>query len=370
MMNLRIHHQSSFQGGDGYRMFGNQELATSTIFSLFLVENFPSGKELEPDEFYSNTDFSLDMFLALKAWHENLFSNPNYGLTLDIFGANLLPTTGSRPVKRVVQNGAGRSDPSKMRAIPHNAILQQLGFLGNVISGFGSAANIDKDLFVSLYKTSPRLRQLCQHVLTAKQIGSLNTLLAYAKLLDNGFWIDRAYHGYQPSNMDAYRQIGLRLVNDPRANAVRNIVWIFRDDLMNLYDLSKLVGVNDVRVSGEERVGLDVLHALRIALIIDSLALICRVPNFSDSNRHNNEDVLRAALALDFEEVENIIRQEFSLNKVQTKFDALAETQDYDDGASTDYNVIEKQILVPFRENRKTIMLISQMVSGHYGAHG
>ena len=134
--------------------------------------------------------------------------------------------------------------------------------------------------------------------------------------------------------MDAYRQIGLRLVNDPRANAVRNIVWIFRDDLMNLYELSKLVGVNDVRVSGEERVGLDVLHALRIALIIDSLALICRVPNFSDSNRHTNEDVLRAALTLDFEEVENIIRQEFSLNKVQTKFDSLAEMQDYDDAVS------------------------------------
>ena len=370
IMNLRIHHQSSFQGGDGYRMFGNRELATSTIYCLFLVENYPPGKEFEPDDFYSNTDFSLDMFLALKAWHENLFSNPNYGLTLDIFGANLLPMTGSRPVKRVVQNGAGRSDPSKMRAIPHNAILQQLGFLGNVISGFGSAANIDTDLFVRLYEISPRLRQLCQHVLAAKQIGSLNTLLAYAKLLDNGFWIDRAYHSYQPSNLSAYRQIGLRLVNDPRANAVRNIVWIFRDDLMNLYELSKLVGVNDVRVSGEERVGLDVLHALRIALIIDSLALICRVPNFSDSNRHTNEDVLRAALALDFDEVENIIRQEFSLNKVQTMFDSLAETQDYDDGASTDYNVIEEQILVPFGENRRIIMLISQMVSGHYGAHG
>ena len=139
---------------------------------------------------------------------------------------------------------------------------------------------------------------------------------------------------------------------------------------MNLYELSKLVGVNDVRVSGEERVGLDVLHALRIALIIDSLALICRVPNFSDSNRHTNEDVLRAALTLDFEEVENIIRQEFSLNKVQTKFDSLAETQDYDDGGTTDYNVIEEQILVPFKENRRIIMLISQMVSGHYGAHG
>ena len=370
MMNLRIHHQSSFQGGDGYRMFGNRELATSTIYSLFLVENCPPGKEIEPDEFYSNTDFSLDMFLALKAWHENLFSNPNYGLTLDIFGANLLPTTGSRPVKRILQKGVGRSDPSKIRAIPHNAILQQLGFLGNVISGFGSAASIDTDLFVRLYEISPRLRQLCQHVLAAKQLGSLNTLLAYAKLLDNGFWIDRAYHGYQPSNLSAYRQIGLRLVNDPRANAVRNIVWTFRDDLMNLYELSMLVGFNDVRVSGEERVGLDVLHALRIALIIDSLALICRVPHFSDSNRYTNEDVLREALALDFEEVEKIIRQEFSLDQARPKFDSLAETQDYNDEASTDYHVIEEQILVPFIENKRKIMLISQMVSAHYGAHG
>jgi hypothetical protein len=162
----------------------------------------------------------------------------------------------------------------------------------------------------------------------------------------------------------------VRLVDDPRANAVRNIVWIFRDDLMNLYELSTLVGVNDVRVSGEERVGLDVLHALRVALIIDSLALICRVPHFSDSNRHTNEDVLTAALALDFEEVENIIRQEFSLDKIQPKFDSLAEKQDYNDEVSIDYHVIEEQILVPFLENKRIIMMISQMVSGHYGAHG
>ena len=75
-------------------------------------------------------------------------------------------------------------------------------------------------------------------------------------------------------------------------------------------------------------------------------------------------------MALDFEEVENIIRQEFSLNKVQTKFDSLAEMQDYDDVGTADYNVIEEQILVPFKENRRIIMLISQMVSGHYGAYG
>ena len=36
----------------------------------------------------------------------------------------------------------------RLKCSPHNAILQQLGFLGNVISGFGSAAKVDTDLFV------------------------------------------------------------------------------------------------------------------------------------------------------------------------------------------------------------------------------
>ena len=139
---------------------------------------------------------------------------------------------------------------------------------------------------------------------------------------------------------------------------------------MDLYELSTLVGVNDVRVSGEERISLDVLHAIRIALIIDSFALICRVPHFSDSNRHTNEDVLRAALNLDFEEVENIIRQEFSLDKVQTLYGSLTEPQNYKVENFSDYHIIEDQILVPIAENKRIILLISQMVSGHYGAHG
>ena len=50
-----------------------ESLPPQQFIVCFLVENYPPGKEIEPDEFYSNTDFSLDMFLALKAWHENLF---------------------------------------------------------------------------------------------------------------------------------------------------------------------------------------------------------------------------------------------------------------------------------------------------------
>ena len=369
-MGVHIHHQSSFQGGDGYRMFGTPELAQSTINHLFAAEITQPSAAWKDDSFYQNNDFALDMFLALKAWHEKLFSDSSYVTLLDIFGINLLPKTGSRPAKRVVQVGMGRQDPSKMRAIPHNAILQQLGFLANVISGFGSAAEIDADQFVELYETSPRLQQLLGHVLGAKAIGSLNTVLAYAKLLDNGFWIDRGYHGYQPRNLRAYRKLGFMLNDDRRTRAARQIVWRLRDDLIDLYRLSKSVGVEDVRISGEERVSLDMIHAVRIALIIDSLALICRVPRFAESTRHSNEDVLRQALSLDFDEAQAIIRQEFLLDKTKHVHSDVAETQNYRDESYSDYQAIAEQILAPLERNNQMIKRITQMISGHYGAHG
>ena len=369
-MGVHIHHQSSFQGGDGYRMFGTPELAQSTINHLFAVEIAKPSAAWRDDSFYQNNEFALDMFLALKAWHEKLFSDPSYVTLLDIFGVNLLPKTGSRPAKRVVQVGMGRQDPSKMRAIPHNAILQQLGFLANVISGFGSAAEIDTDQFAELYETSPRLQQLLGHVLGAKAIGSLNTVLAYAKLLDNGFWIDRGYHGFQPRNLRAYRKLGFMLNDDRRTRAIRQIVWRLRDDLIDLYRLSKSVGVEDVRISGEERVSLDMIHAVRIALIIDSLALICRVPSFAEPTRLSNEDVLRQALSLDFDEAQAIIRQKFSLDKTKHEHSEVAETQNYRDDSHSDYQAIAEQILVPLERNNQMIKRITQMISGHYGAHG
>ena len=50
-------------------------------------------------------------------------------------------------------------------------------------------------------------------------------ILAYAKLLDNGFGLIGLIMAIS-RYLNAYRQIGVRLVDDPRANAVRNIVWI------------------------------------------------------------------------------------------------------------------------------------------------
>jgi len=369
-LGIPVYHQSSFQGGDGYRLFGTPALAEATMNALFAAEMAPPGDDWLADPFYQQTDFSLDMFLSLKNWHETLFADPSYSDLLDVFGSNLLPKTGSRPTKRVVQAGNERRDPSKMRAIPHNAILQQLGFLANVISGLGSSAQIDSEQFLDVYAMSPRLRQCLGHVRRAKALGSLNTVLAYCRIVDAGFWVNRAYHGKQHRNQRAFRKLGQHLRSDSQATGIRHTVWRLRDDLVDLYRLTERAGEASIRITGENRSHLDLLHAIRIAVIIDSLVLICRTPNFSESQHYSNADILTFGLRLDFATVSEIIRSAFKLGHVGPSRRILAEPETYSATNSGHYDGIDEQILEPLAANRRIILTITQMISAHFGAHG
>ena len=369
-MGVHVQHQSSFQGGDGYRLFANPEIALSVIDHLLRAELRPASPAEIDDPFYAESSFALDMFLALKAWHEKLFFDPHYIELLDMFGTNLLPVSGSRPSKRVVQAGMGRRDPSKIRAIPHNAILQQTGFLANVISGFGTAANVDSEGFMDIYARSPRLQILMRHVLDGKARGSLNTLSAYGRLLDKNFWIDRAYHDFQPDNLRPYRRLADSLGESRRAIGVRNILAKLRDDLIDLYRLTGRIGESGVRVEGQDRLLPDVLHALRIALISEALVLLARVPRFAESSRNRNEDVLRHALRLDFKAAIDIIVEEFSLGEAGEPLAHVAEPESYSANHGTDYREMEHQIIEPLKARMAMLDRLTQMVSAVYDAHG
>ena len=369
-MGVRLYHQSSFQGGDGYRLFGTPALAQSTIKSIFAAEMAPASAAWLTDLFYEQTDFSLDLFLSLKNWHETLFADPSYSDLLDVFSNNLLPKTGSRPTKRVVQAGNERRDPSKIRAIPHNAVLQQLGFLANVISGMGNAAYINSEQFLEIYQNSPRLQQCLGHVRTAKSLGSLNTVLAYCRLIDAGFWVDRAYHGKQYKNQLAFRKLGQHLQNNTQATGIKHTVWRLRDDLVDLYRLVERIGDGSIRITGDDRSTLDLLHAIRIAVVIDSLTLICQTPNLGESNQYSNSDIISLGLRLDFETVIEIIKSAFTAGYSASARDGLTESEDYSQSNTGNYSVIDKEILQPLAANHQIIRTITQMVSAHYGAHG
>ena len=365
-----VHHQSSFQGGDGYRLFGTDELAYATIASLFEAEMSQATDQWQSDPFYTQSDFSLDLFLSLKNWHEELFRDPQYATLLDVFGANLLPKTGSRPTKRKLQAGTIRQDPSKMRAIPHNAILQQFGFLAVVISGMGSAAQADSERFVEMHEASPRLRQCINHILQAKQHGSLNTMLAYGRLMDNGFWIDKAYHGTQPGDQRAFRLLGKFLKNRESAMAIRQTVWKLRDDLIDLYRLSAALGTTSARTTGPDRTDLDLLHAIRIAVIMESIVRVFQVPRFTESNRFSQSDLYEAAITLDFDLVEQIVAAEFPSDDRDYGTGTFDERDSYSQESHLNYADTVQKIRQPLAKNKALIMQVTQLVSSKYSAHG
>ena len=97
-MKLHLYHQTSFQGGDGYRLFGTKNLAKNTISNIFYAEIKKYNKKVLNDHFYIKENFSKDFFLFLKNWHNSLFTNPDYHDLVNMFSTNLLTVTGSRPV--------------------------------------------------------------------------------------------------------------------------------------------------------------------------------------------------------------------------------------------------------------------------------
>ena len=365
--NVPVRHESSFQGGDGYLLFQNRDIARHTILRLFEAEI--ASPPSEPDALYEQSDLGLDIFLGIKSWHDRLFADSDYAQLLDAFGTNLLPKTGSRPSQRSFTSAGGRRDPSKIRAIPHNATLQQLGYLAHVIGGLGHAAMVDLDSLMGLYEASPRIRTLVDHVARAKAFGSLNTMLGYALLLDRGFWISRAYHGETRSNIRACRSLADALAGDGRADAIERMVWYFRDDLLDLYHLCEELGYGELRPGAGDRVLMDSLHILRQGLMIYLLILVCRVPRFAEHNVTSREDLIRMALMMDIESVVEIVEAEFSLGDALKSRDQVAEA-----GAGQpeieDYQAIETSILNPVRDAYALIVKISLAIGCLYGAHG
>jgi len=207
----------------------------------------------------------------------------------------------------------------------------------------------------------------------AKKSGSLNTLLSYARLMDNGFWISRAYHGIQTDNQRAYSQLAAQLETSPYASGMRQTAWRLRDDLIYLYRLFKKLSRGSLRTRGTARLDLDLLHAVRLAIITDSLVRVAKAPRFAESNRHSNAELITAALHLDFELAAKIIEDEFP-ESGSDAVDKLAEKDSYGVSLSGEggggYQATRAQLLVPLSLNQRRIRLITQLISAHYGAHG
>jgi len=272
--NIPILHETSFQGGDGFLWFQTDELAHASVTSIVAARYADRTKALE-DPFYTDRDFSWDVFRTLSAEQEALYNNPDYTNLLSGFGQNLLVPTGSRAVKRAASESKSDAfDPRQLRAIPHNAILQQFGVPANVFYGLGRAAGIDAEKFASLMENSDRAKSLLSLAAMATKRTNISILTGYGRLFDPGFWISRALSGNEAELSEKCMQVSELLKSSEWRAQVTDLANRLRIDM---FECARVMGVE----RSEDDETLKILHALRLAVIMKMLILTTELPTYN-----------------------------------------------------------------------------------------
>ncbi|MGA0532842.1 phosphoenolpyruvate carboxylase [Hansschlegelia sp. KR7-227] len=364
---LELREETAFQGGDGYLLFGTEELALATVARLaehaFDEDARPDAQRLPPDPVYDDPDFSADFFGAVRAAMEGLVGDQGYAALLGAFGPALLDPTGSRPSARQVDGMGGPATirhPRELRAIPNNAILQQLGWCANTIHGLGAALNRHPQTFLELTDRSPRFRRAIDFVAHGLRHSELSVLRAVIATLDPGHWLNAAEQAGDAVRRDGLVRVSAALeklgIAAPAFAMLRRIQT----------DHLALRGVwPDCPTMADQEL---LLHAVRLALIQRIWLLAVRIPDFSPRYGVTRDAVLNRLLRLDVSETLEVLAEIFPATP-----DAASERDYYEPrGVRTHsgYEREHKQLFQPIADLFALVREVSASVTHSVGAFG
>ena len=367
---IALEPEVSFQGGDGYLFFRTPELAYATLLRIAEVEQKPLPSEDDP--FYAQTDISLDFYRGIRRVQRDFLASRTYARSLTAFGLGLLNDTGSRKSRRQFDVDANRAmSLRQIRAIPHNAILQQLGYPVNLIAGTGTAAGDDVESIAELLNVSLRGRQIIRMLRASNRLASIKSVAAYGELFNSAYWASRPYRGTESFLEPACLSLAERLTTDDRNSAFRTLTSRLRVDALKLHRLLKLVD-SDVEVAGREdlRRSLGVLQALRLALMQHLFLLAVQVPAFSRSNDISRDDVIEMVFAMRIDDALDQFRRAFPVSAPSIDDFDVIEATDYPDGAEQAYAGIHTSFIEPMAQSYALILRIGTAIANHFGAHG
>ncbi|WP_376986895.1 phosphoenolpyruvate carboxylase [Bosea sp. R86505] len=289
---LRTVRETSFQGSDGYLMFGTPLLAAATVGRIAEAVLVPVAEDVA-DPIYDEPDFASEFFQTVREEMTTLVDDPGYAALIGTFGPSLLDKTGSRPAAR--QSDAGGPTrirhPRELRAIPNNAILQQLGWLANSVHGIGQAAARAPDLFNAMRERSDRFDRayrLAEHALAASD---LDVLRAYLDSLDPGSWFDRARRTLREGRRDELLAVGEALSRLDLAPSLRSLFWRLSSDALKLKAAAPDVPEMPARLVA--------LHALRLAAMHGIWLRASHIPDFRPHAGITREVLVERLLRLD-----------------------------------------------------------------------
>ncbi|MEM5518362.1 phosphoenolpyruvate carboxylase [Henriciella sp. AS95] len=361
-------HEVSFQGGDGFLHFGTPELSEAT-YAAFCEHILSDTDTANDDPFYHRTDFVWDFYRALRAWHETIFGNGDYAHMLGGFATGFLVKAGSRPVKRA---GGIIAGPSAIRAISHNALLQQLGVPLNSACGIGSSVQRETERLVDLIDQSPRLHSLVMLATTARMLTSLPVLRGYATVFDPEAWLSLSKHG-NVCNATAMNKVASTLADYQTATSLRKIANILAVDLME-FDrlLNALEDSPSVEDRHEARLEFHALHAIRQAIMMYALSLVGRLRNFSARHDISVEEILDLVLNLQIDDAVARLEEIYPLSRNDSDLaDGLTEPGfEASSDAVSGYDLLHRDIINPLRLSGELIRRISLANCHAFGAWG
>jgi phosphoenolpyruvate carboxylase len=359
---LSVREEAAFQGGDGYLLFGTPELALATITAIAQQTYHPAAGPIE-DPVYANPDFAADFFATVRAGMEALVDDEGYAALLGAFGPALIDATGSRPAARQADGLVSATrirHPRELRAIPNNAILQQLGWCANTLQGIGAAAARHPELFAELRDNSRRFHRAMDLVSHALAHSDIEVLRAVIATLDPGTWLDRA----GPATKRAGREA---LIGVARA-LERLDIWAPAQSMFRRVHADHLA----LREIWPDAPGMAIrevlLHALRLALIHRIWLLSTEISDFSPRHGVTRQVLESAILRLEIEPALEMLAQIFPAASDQS------EEFDYAEPAAprgtTAYAREHEEIFAPMRSLFGLVREIATIITHEVGAFG
>ena len=363
---VRVREEISFQGGDGYLLFLTPAAATASMRQM-LGFAFDVSDETGNDPIYAAPDYTAEFFATVQQEFTDLVDDPDYAALLSLFGTNLLYQTGSRPVAREAEEWGRRSKiehPSQLRAIPNNAILQQLGFMAITLHGVGRAVSKDPELFAAMRERSARFRRSLQMVTAALDRTDIHVLLAYMNTLNPAMWLNGAGRTRRPARARALRELAQLTGRLDRYDRLARLARRLQADQTWL-----LEAIEPAETAARRR--LILLHGIRVAVIQRICLLATEIPHFRPQLGVTRDDILARILELDVPSAVERLRQIFPhQDRAADRRDDFGEKSQYRPEPSLSYAVEHDALFGPMLKLFDLARRIGTAITYEIGAIG
>ena len=365
---IALNLECSFQGGEGYLHFQTPMLSVDTLNAVWANGAVAASADME-DRYYQDINFSWDFYRRLKSWQEALFARDDYRRILSSFPQNFLFKTGSRQTKRV-KRGDGGPDLSALRAIPHNAILQQLAAPANVAGGVGEAAGQEDERLIDHIAGSPRMRELIAYAHYARSLTNMSVLRGYEEIYAPSYWTSLALSADR-GRAEAYEAVQEALGRGEIALSIDQLANYLLRDLRRFDVICASLGDESVKPSAPGGDRLAMLHAIRQALIARAISLTARAPAFSRRHDVDRSDLIRLTVELQIEEVVDLLKKIFPEQSEEGGvFSGLEEKIEEGDPHGGAYPDLHDSIINPLERINRLLRRLSAVIADHYGAFG